>query len=231
MRSCSSDVASRPFQTTIKLSGRMRGAFDAKTRAILRFLSQDSIVKRKIHDMHQNLIDQDIGRRLEVLRSGEPAKPLAICVDCKEAFDADTSHRGDCRYHDGLLEPDYDDDTWADHDERCHGPIDTAENREMYLEAFKWECCDEPGDAEGCQRGAHRASESVEKSGGPVEDYESTEEEDDDEEDEEEEVEARNKKDEDPEVVIVGERQVVNKRKADDSFEVSVYAQKAKRGW
>ncbi|KAJ0363525.1 hypothetical protein COL26b_012915 [Colletotrichum chrysophilum] len=112
-------------------------------QAILRFLSQDSIVKRKIHDMHQNLIDQDIGRRLEVLR----------------------------------------------------------------------------------------ASESVEKSGGPVEDYESTEEEDDDEEDEEEEVEARNKKDEDPEVVIVGERQVVNKRKADDSFEVSVYAQKAKRGW
>lgn len=70
-------------------------------QAILRFLSQDSIVKRKIHDMHQNLIDQDIGRRLEVLRSGEPAKPLAICVDCKEAFDADTSHRGDCRYHDG----------------------------------------------------------------------------------------------------------------------------------
>lgn len=119
--------------------------------------------------------------------------------------------------------------TKDDHDERCHGPIDTAENREMYLEAFKWECCDEPGDAEGCQRGAHRASESVEKSGGPVEDYESTEEEDDDEE--EEEVEARNKKDEDPEVVIVGERQVVNKRKADDSFEVSVYAQKTKRGW
>ncbi|KAJ0271089.1 hypothetical protein Brms1b_010683 [Colletotrichum noveboracense] len=70
-------------------------------------------------------------------------------------------------------------------------------------------------------------NERVHKSGCPVEDYESSEVEE--EEDEEEDEDGEDEEDEEPEVVVVGQRQVVNKRRADDSFEVSVYTQKAKR--
>lgn len=35
-----------------------------------------------------------------------------------------------------------DGDFWADHDERCHGPIDTPENVAAFPEGFIWDCCD-----------------------------------------------------------------------------------------
>ena len=55
------------------------------------------------------------------------------------------------------LEVDYAADVWADHDENCHGTIDTDEMREVNPEGFVWDCCDKPGDEEGCQRGRHQA--------------------------------------------------------------------------
>ncbi|KAK2774821.1 hypothetical protein CKAH01_13027 [Colletotrichum kahawae] len=213
------------------VSGDMSTISLEHARAILSSLKQDPSVGRKIRDLHEKLINEEVGRRLQVLKSGQPAAPLAICVDCKEAFDPQTSIGAIA----GNLEPDYDGDFWADHDEDCHGIIDTDEMREEYPEGFTWDCCDQAGDAEGCHRGFHRADDDGEKEGVSVEFYESTEEEDDDddddedEEDEDEEDETKENKDDDPEVVVVGERQVVNKRKADDSFEVSVYAQKPKR--
>ncbi|KAJ0273224.1 hypothetical protein COL940_009979 [Colletotrichum noveboracense] len=173
-------------------------------QAILNVLKQDRAIARKIYGLHKKLIDEDIRRRLRVLQSGQRARPLAICIDCHG-------------YH----------DIWADHDEDVGGPIDTSENREQFPEVFRWDCCEEPGDADGCHRGAHRTNERVHKSGCPVEDYESSEVEE--EEDEEEDEDGEDEEDEEPEVVVVGQRQVVNKRRADDSFEVSVYTQKAKR--
>lgn len=50
---------------------------------------------------------------------------------------------------------DFDSDTWTDWDERCHGPCDTAENREQWPEGFMWSCCEEDGEAEGCKTGRH----------------------------------------------------------------------------
>lgn len=55
----------------------------------------------------------------------------------------------------GELEPDYDDDAWPDHDEDCHGPIDTDENRMEFPEGFIWSCCDKQGHRSGCTRGRH----------------------------------------------------------------------------
>jgi len=54
---------------------------------------------------------------------------------------------------------DDDEDFWADHDEDCHGPIDTEENREQYPQGFSWDCCDEVGTAPGCTKGHHYAIE------------------------------------------------------------------------
>ena len=53
------------------------------------------------------------------------------------------------------MEPDYTGDFWADHDEACHGIIDTDEMQAEYPEGFTWMCCDKPGTAEGCNTGRH----------------------------------------------------------------------------
>ncbi|KAJ3958837.1 hypothetical protein N0V92_004591 [Colletotrichum tropicale] len=201
-------------------------------RAILHALCQERNTKAKVLDLARKLKHHETLRQAQA--SAKPARPLAICVECREAFDPNTSGPRDCFYHPGYLEVDDEGDFWADHDEDCHGKIDTDEMREEFPDGFRWDCCGQTGDAEGCHRGAHRSDQLVSKDGVSVDQYESDEEEDDynedeDENEEDEEDEAQVEKGEDPEVVIVEERQVVNKRKADDSFEVSVYAQNAKR--
>lgn len=50
---------------------------------------------------------------------------------------------------------DWHSDVWADHDERCHGTIDTVEMRKDMPEGFEWSCCEEAGDAEGCMITKH----------------------------------------------------------------------------
>lgn len=58
-----------------------------------------------------------------------------------------------------MLEVCDDDDFWADHDEDCHGLIDTEEMREEFPEGFAWDCCNEVGTAPGCTKGHHYAVE------------------------------------------------------------------------
>jgi hypothetical protein len=52
--------------------------------------------------------------------------------------------------HSGELEVDYDAGIWDDHDERCHGPIDTKTNRREFPEGFVWSCCGASGDVLAC---------------------------------------------------------------------------------
>lgn len=68
----------------------------------------------------------------------------------------------------GELEVDHEGDFWADHDEDCHGTIDTAEMRVEYPEGFIWDCCDELGDSEGCTVGKHEADPGRSQRGGDV---------------------------------------------------------------
>lgn len=102
-----------------------------------------------------------------------------ICEQCGEEYDVLLNDKTSCKWHDGKLhtldgvkvyigkhrissqclgdqEVDWDGDFWADHDERCHGTIDTPEMRKEYPEGFVWSCCDEPGDADGCKTSRHR---------------------------------------------------------------------------
>ncbi|KAF2145450.1 uncharacterized protein K452DRAFT_283800 [Aplosporella prunicola CBS 121167] len=66
--------------------------------------------------------------------------------------------KGDCVYHPGELEVYDGDDFWADHDEDCHGVIDTEEMRKMFPEGFMWDCCEVKGDEPGCKESRHRPS-------------------------------------------------------------------------
>lgn len=55
----------------------------------------------------------------------------------------------------GLLEADMDGDFWADHDERCHGIIDSRELQEEYPEGYNWDCCGQENKTPGCKVGRH----------------------------------------------------------------------------
>ena len=78
----------------------------------------------------------------------------AHCVNCKEEFDVtDNMDDAGCVYHEGELE--VDEDMFEDHDEDCHGPMDSDQNRIDFPEGFAWNCCDEDGRSEGCQTGRH----------------------------------------------------------------------------
>lgn len=68
-----------------------------------------------------------------------------------EQDESESDSEDEFDYHPGELEVDYESDTWADHDERCHGPIDTKAHRREYPEGFKWSCCDAAGDEPGCE--------------------------------------------------------------------------------
>ncbi|KAI0913978.1 hypothetical protein F4823DRAFT_575134 [Ustulina deusta] len=57
----------------------------------------------------------------------------------------------------GELNVDYDSEVWDDHDEDCHGMIDTVENRVEFPEGFIWDCCGKLGYRGGCKRGRHDA--------------------------------------------------------------------------
>lgn len=96
------------------------------------------------------------------------------CDNCDEEYDASLDRKDDeCVFHPGLQfrffasddfsdgdrakgELEVDETQFADHDEACHGPMDTLENRRDFPQGFTWTCCDEDGSSEGCVHGEHR---------------------------------------------------------------------------
>jgi hypothetical protein len=53
-----------------------------------------------------------------------------------------------------------DEDSFADHDEDVHGPMDTEENRANFPDNFIWTCCDGTGSTPGCVQDEHQSSVS-----------------------------------------------------------------------
>ncbi|KXN84879.1 hypothetical protein AN958_12009 [Leucoagaricus sp. SymC.cos] len=78
-----------------------------------------------------------------------------MCQNCHEDYDVNTERQDDeCEFHPGDLE--VDEDAFADHDERVHGPMDTEQNRNDFPEGFIWSCCEGHGDAPGCVQDRHQ---------------------------------------------------------------------------
>lgn len=46
-------------------------------------------------------------------------------------------------------------DFWADHDERCHGIIDSYEMQQEYPEGYIYDCCEQQNETPGCTTGWH----------------------------------------------------------------------------
>jgi hypothetical protein len=62
-----------------------------------------------------------------------------------------------------LGELELDEESFADWDEHCHGPMDTKENRMQYPENFVWSCCGEDGGSPGCVHGEHMMAQPLKK--------------------------------------------------------------------
>jgi len=85
-----------------------------------------------------------------------------VCEHCDQEYDVGIpNEHGECLYHDGDLECNY--DAFEDWDERCHGPMDSSANRREYPENFVWNCCDGDGTTEGCIEDVHKPGGSRKK--------------------------------------------------------------------
>ncbi|KAK0648528.1 hypothetical protein B0T16DRAFT_491305 [Cercophora newfieldiana] len=127
---------------------QLKVAPEWQIRAILIALCDDDDVCKKALDYHNKINN---GQKY-------PSPDTKICVQCENAFQEAHNTAKSCRYHNGYLAPDYDSDFWADHDEDCHGTIDSDFCRKAYPGGFVWDCCDAHGDEEGgCRMSRHEA--------------------------------------------------------------------------
>ncbi|KAF5607006.1 uncharacterized protein FSUBG_5464 [Fusarium subglutinans] len=155
-------------------------------RAILLALLDDRSVKARALNHYRALKAADnpvTGLKRKAMND------LFVCVQCDQAFTHQDNTETSCRYHPGTLtSPDFSvcvfvamrlmtlgelivDDTedfWADHDEDCHGEIDTPEMREEMPDGFRWMCCDKLGGRKGCTKGKHQADPAKSRRGGNV---------------------------------------------------------------
>ncbi|KAI1122576.1 hypothetical protein F5Y10DRAFT_71377 [Nemania abortiva] len=165
---------------------RLTNMSEAKAKSILlAFCSDDSALERRALQFLDQLDSLEKSRTAGTKRKASSA--IKICVQCQDAFDEDDNNDKACRYHDGELEPDYDGDFWADHDEDCHGVIDCDERREEFPEGFRWSCCQKLGHRGGCTRGKHSTTSGQrgkygDGPGTVIENEESSEEEEEDDE-------------------------------------------------
>ncbi|KAJ6577500.1 hypothetical protein B0H19DRAFT_875417, partial [Mycena capillaripes] len=76
------------------------------------------------------------------------------CGNCGETYDVNADEgEEECTFHPGELE--VNEEKFEDWDERCHGPMDSEDNRQEYSENFSWTCCNVDGMTEGCVNGKH----------------------------------------------------------------------------
>ncbi|KAM0197493.1 hypothetical protein ACHAPI_004958 [Fusarium lateritium] len=124
-------------------------------RAVLRALCQDTGTRSRALSYLEDLQAIDGPSNSRKRKADDE---LCVCVQCDEAFfKNDNTDNTACFYHWGELEVDYDANIWADHDERCHGTIDSKDMREEHPEGFIWDCCEKPGNEIGCKLGRHEA--------------------------------------------------------------------------
>lgn len=68
--------------------------------------------------------------------NGNERPRYATCKRCFVEFQPSLAYHKACDWHPGECEVDWDNDFWADHDEDCHGPLDTDDNRVEYPEGL-----------------------------------------------------------------------------------------------
>ncbi|KAM0292246.1 hypothetical protein ACHAO9_003219 [Fusarium lateritium] len=149
---------------------------EQQLRAILLALCDSSSVRSRAENHYRALKAAD---NPSTGLKRKAANDLFVCVQCDEAFSQEDNTETSCWYHPGArgkktdaavgsLDVDDSEDFWADHDEDCHGEIDTWEMREEMPDGFIWSCCGKLGGRKGCTNGKHEADTGRSKRGGNI---------------------------------------------------------------
>ncbi|CAH0055969.1 unnamed protein product [Clonostachys solani] len=130
---------------------------ESVVKQLLLALCEDKDVE-KIALARLNAMPKSSGASQGSGRKRKATDDLAICVQCESPFYKDDNRPKDCLYHPGESEVDWDSSAWVDHDENCHGEIDSDSMRKEHPEGFIWSCCDKTGEeSAGCTRGYHES--------------------------------------------------------------------------
>ncbi|KAI4867798.1 hypothetical protein F4820DRAFT_445621 [Hypoxylon rubiginosum] len=147
------------------MSDALAKAPDNVVRAILIALCSDSDINRKANAYLKKIAsktDSQVPTKSNTsgtnTRKRKATEEVHICVQCQQPFYKDENNAQACKFHNGDLEVDDEDDFWADHDENCHGEIDTEGMREEFPDGFAWDCCGKKGNTTGCVQGPHMAT-------------------------------------------------------------------------
>ncbi|KAJ7039694.1 hypothetical protein C8F04DRAFT_949746 [Mycena alexandri] len=134
---------------------------DAASRAQLHAAIY-TVPEARLRDVLADLVDrapavyQALARELI---TANPATRVVIprwetCASCGETYDVNADDgEEECIFHPGNLQ--VNEAKFLDWDEDCHGPMDSAHDRDEYPENFSWSCCNGDGMAEGCVNGQH----------------------------------------------------------------------------
>ncbi|KAF4436083.1 hypothetical protein F53441_13331 [Fusarium austroafricanum] len=136
-----------------------------QVRSVLLALLDDPVVRHRALNHYHTLKAADnpaTGLKRKAMND------LFVCVQCDQAFTQEDNTETSCRYHPGDLDVDDEEDFWADHDEDCHGEINTVEMREEMPDGFRWSCCRKLGGRKGCTKGKHEADSAKSNRGGHV---------------------------------------------------------------
>ncbi|KAH8879663.1 hypothetical protein GQ53DRAFT_755744 [Thozetella sp. PMI_491] len=140
---------------------RIASAPNELAHAILVALCDDAVTRRRALkyldrlQLFAGFRGQESAAAAGAKRKADEA-PLEICIRCHGPFVEAENTASACRFHEGDME--VIDELWPDHDERCHGPIQTRENMEECPEGFEWTCCGRPTTEPGCRKGWHKSA-------------------------------------------------------------------------
>ncbi|CAG9984471.1 unnamed protein product [Clonostachys byssicola] len=158
---------------------------ESLVKAVLLALCEDKNVE-KIALARLDALTKSSGALQGPARKRKATNDLAVCAQCDKPFYKDDNQPKDCLYHPGsyrihllLLsslnpwkvctlwiwltragesEVDRGHHVWDDHDEDCHGEIDSDYMRKEHPEGYIWSCCDKNGkESAGCTRGYHES--------------------------------------------------------------------------
>eukprot|EP01083_Nonionella_stella_P246380 855481_1 len=90
--------------------------------------------------------DEDLLRRTSFLMQLPEMEPWQQCSQCDAPFQEHANAADACEFHSGALCMDKEATVWTDATE----PVDSAENRILYPEGFRWECCSGDANSLGC---------------------------------------------------------------------------------
>ncbi|KAF3904821.1 hypothetical protein ABW20_dc0104829 [Dactylellina cionopaga] len=128
-------------------------------RMVLQSLCTDSKTMKRALDQFKNLKALENPKKRKATADIVPV--FSICTRCNQRFDETDNTARACTWHPGNREVDFESDVWMDIWEGGYEAVDFEDKDTIaeFPEGYRWDCCDEYGDHEGCVDSLHQAKE------------------------------------------------------------------------